>query len=202
MDAWDGFLGCPTPAAWVRAALGQLDVLLLDHRNNEFKAAASALALMARYPLHARLAQAMSRLAREELVHHHQVSRLLAARGIELRLLPAGRYAASLHQYARKSEPERLLDTLVLGAFIELRSCERFAALVPVLDDELASFYAGLLASERRHHHVYLDLACAQAGESAVAAAVDRLRPLEAQLILAEDGEFRFHSGPPPASSC
>src|SRR5690606_41915045 len=43
------FLPCPTPDAWVRAALERQDVLLLDHRNCELKAAATAMSLIARY---------------------------------------------------------------------------------------------------------------------------------------------------------
>ncbi len=35
----------------------------------------------------------------------------------------------------------QLVDTLLIGAIIEARSCERFAALAPHLDDELAKFY-------------------------------------------------------------
>ncbi len=198
---WSDFLACPTPAAWVEQAVVHLDILLLDHRLNEFKAAASAMALMARYPLRAQMAQTMSRLAREELVHHHQVSKLIATRGIPLRVLPAGRYAASLHLQVRREEPGRLIDTLVLAAFIELRSCERFAALLPVLDAELARFYGSLLASERRHHLIYLDLAAAEAEEEELSQVVSRFRTMEGDLISSEDPLFRFHSGLPPRSA-
>jgi len=33
------FLGCRTPDAWVEAALGQQEVMLLDHKNCEKKSA-------------------------------------------------------------------------------------------------------------------------------------------------------------------
>ena len=39
-----------------------------------------------------------------------------------------------------------LVDKLIIGAIIEARSCERFAALVPYLDDELAKFYVSPVA--------------------------------------------------------
>lgn len=197
---WGDFLACPTPQAWVEQALVHLDVLLLDHRHNEFKAAASAMALMARYPLRASMAQSMSRLAREELVHHQQVSKLIAARGIPLRVLSAGRYAGALHRQIRREEPGRLIDTLVVAAFIELRSCERFAALLPVLDAELAQFYGSLLASERRHHQIYLKLAADEVDAEELQAVVARFREMEGDLINSADPLFRFHSGVPPHS--
>ena len=191
------FLPCRTPDAWVQAALVQQDLLLLDHRNCELKAAATAMSLIARYGQDADLSAALSKLAREELVHHEQVLRLMKRRGIALRPLTASRYASGLRAVVRSHEPAKLVDTLIVGAFIEARSCERFAALVPHLDDELATFYAGLLQSESRHYQGYLRFA-QRFGEAAdVARAVIRIRETERQLIESPDEEFRFHSGCP-----
>jgi tRNA-(ms[2]io[6]A)-hydroxylase len=191
------FLGCATPDAWVAAALRQQDVMLLDHKNCEFKAASTALSLIARYPAHGDLINYMSRLAREELVHHEQVLRLLKKRKIGLRPLSASRYASGLRSLVRTHEPQKLADTLVVGAFIEARSCERFAALVPHLDEELGKFYHGLLKSEGRHFQNYLRFAY-QYGEAVdVELTVERVRLAEARLIASPDGEFRFHSGVP-----
>jgi tRNA-(ms[2]io[6]A)-hydroxylase len=58
-----------------------------------------------------------------------------------------------------------LIDKLICGAYIEARSCERFAALAPWLDDDLQKFYLSLLRSEARHYQDYLDLAQKIAGE-------------------------------------
>jgi tRNA-(ms[2]io[6]A)-hydroxylase len=153
------FLGCRTPDAWVQAALADQDTLLIDHKNCEFKAASTALSLIAKYYSHVDLINMMSRLAREELVHHEQVMRLMKKRKVELRQLNAGRYASGLRKVVRTHEPVKLVDTLVVGAFIEARSCERFEALVPHLDEELGKFYFGLLKSEARHFQGYLKLA-------------------------------------------
>ena len=71
------FLGCATPQAWVDAALADQDILLIDHKNCEFKAASTALSLMAKYSAHTEITEAMPRLAREELVHYEQVQRLM-----------------------------------------------------------------------------------------------------------------------------
>lgn len=192
------FLGCRTPDAWVQAAVQQQEVMLLDHKNCEFKAASTALSLIAKYGQHLDLINYMSRLAREELVHHEQVLRIMKRRKIALRPVSAARYASSLRAIVRTHEPHKLVDTLVVGAFIEARSCERFEALLPHLDEELSKFYGGLLKSEARHYQGYLKLAY-QYGEAAdVDQTVARVRAVEQELIESPDREFRFHSGIPP----
>lgn len=191
------FLGCRTPHAWVQAALADLTTLLLDHKNCEFKAASTALSMIARYPVHADLINMMSRLAREELVHHEQVMRLMKKRKIELQPLSAGRYASALRKQVRSHEPVKLVDTLVVGAFIEARSCERFEALVPHLDEELGRFYHGLLKSEARHYQGYLKQAYQHGDAADIAKVIERVRAAEAELIESPDSEFRFHSGVP-----
>lgn len=197
-----GFLGgVATPAAWLEEALRQQEVLLLDHRNLEYKAAQTALSLMGRYLTKPELTARMSRLAREELVHFEQVSKIIRGRGIELRHVSASRYAGGLRALMRGGEVERLVDVLVIGAFIEARSCERFAALVPHLDAELAKFYAGLLESEGRHYRGYLKLAYLYGNAADVDARIEVVRAVEQELITSRDEQFRFHSGVPAASS-
>lgn len=191
------FLGGTTPQAWVEAALQQQDILLLDHKNCEFKAASTALSLMAKYNGHLDLISAMSRLAREELRHYEQVLSLMTRRGVALRPLSASRYASSLRKVVRSHEPAKLVDTLVVGAFIEARSCERFEALIPHLDVELGAFYHGLLKSEARHFQGYLKLAYQYGDAADVDAVVVKVREVEQELIESTDSEFRFHSGVP-----
>lgn len=190
------FLACPTPMAWVDAALTQLDVLLLDHAACEKKAAASALNLMSQYGTYPELLHKMSRLAREELRHFEQVLAIIAQRGISLRPLPIGRYAKSLRQVAKTQEPEKLIDLLIIGAFIEARSCERFAALAPYLEEDLKKFYTRLLQSESRHFQDYLDLAQLRSQKD-ISARVQQFRDCEAELIQSPDPLFYFHSGVP-----
>lgn len=191
------FLACATPQSWIEAALKQQQVLLIDHKNCEWKAAATAFHLMGKHATKQDLVNKMSRLAREELVHMEQVLRILKKRNIALVSVSASRYASSLRELVRAQEPYRLTDTLVIGAFIECRSCERFAALAPHLDEELGTFYGGLLKSESRHFQDYLKLAYTYGERADVDAAVDRVRALEAELISSPDREFRFHSGCP-----
>ena len=196
----DAFLGCPTPDAWIEAALADQETLLIDHKNCEFKAASTALSLIAKYNTHVDLINMMSRLAREELVHHEQVMRLMKKRKVELRQLNAGRNASGLRKVVRTHEPVKLVDTLVVGAFIEARSCERFEALVPHLDEELGKFYFGLLKSEARHFQGYLKLAYQYGDAKDIAQVIEKVRTAEQELIESPDEEFRFHSGVPVAA--
>ena len=190
------FLSCRTPAAWIEEALRQPDIILMDHANCEKKAAATALNLMFRYVDKPDLLHKMSRLAREELRHFEQVLALMEKRGIQYRHLPPGSYAGKMRKGVRTFEPERLVDTLIVGAFIEARSCERFASLAPHLDDELQNFYRSLLKSESRHFQDYLRLASEYAGDYP-AERVAVIAELERKAIEESDELFRFHSGVP-----
>ena len=192
-----GLLACATPKAWVKAAVRNLDTLLIDHANCEKKAAATAMNLMFRYGERLPdLQDGMSKIAREELRHFEQVTRIMRRRGIPYRPLTAARYAEGLRKHLRKPDRERLTDLLVIGAFIEARSCERFATLVPVLEEELAEFYRGLHAAEARHFQLYLAMA-RKYGTDDVDDRVAVIAAAEAELIQASDEEFRFHSGVP-----
>lgn len=197
----DHFLACPTPAPWVAAATENHETLLIDHANCEKKAAATALNLMFQYgDRDPGLQEAMSRLAREELRHFEQVTRVMRKRDIENRALGASRYAAGLRGHARTREPERLLDLLIIGAFIEARSCERFQVVAAVLDPELAAFYRALAAAESRHFGLYITLAQQRGGDAAVSR-ITEFSEIEAALINQPDNDFRFHSGvPAPAA--
>lgn len=191
------FLMCETPQQWVDWALGNLDTLLIDHANCEKKAASTALNLMYRYVEHTALLEKLSKLAREELRHFEQVIAIMAARGVQYPQLSAARYAGELHKHVRKQEPQRLVDTLLVGAIIEARSCERFAALAPHLDSELGEFYTSLLRSESRHFRDYLKLAESLSSSSEVEERLPELLSVERELIESPDKEFRFHSGVP-----
>ncbi|XKH00541.1 tRNA-(ms[2]io[6]A)-hydroxylase [Marinobacter nauticus] len=189
------FLPCRTPAQWIDNALENQDLLLIDHAHCEKKAASTALSLMYRYLDNVDLLNKMSRLAREELRHFEQVLAIMQKRGVEYTHLSPARYATGLRAEVRGEDPGRLVDILIVGAIIEARSCERFAALAPYLDAKLGDFYNSLLKSEARHYQDYLHLAeRAQAGP--VDQRVAEFLAIEKELIEAPDSEFRFHSGP------
>jgi tRNA-(ms[2]io[6]A)-hydroxylase len=92
-----------------------------------------------------------------------------------------------------------LIDTLIIGAYIEARSCERFALLVPALDAELSKFYRSLLRSEARHFQDYLDLA-KSTQHPLVRDRIGFFGEVECELVLRPDPQFRFHSGLPLVS--
>ena len=200
LDALLAFLPCATPKGWITAALSQQSLLLIDHANCEKKAAATAMSLLHRHTDQPELMNKMSRLAREELRHFEQVLSLMRKRDIDYIQVTASRYAGGLHALVRKRDPGRLADTLLLGALIEARSCERFAALAPHLDAELSKFYFSLLKSESRHFLDYLTLAKSIASVDEIDERLGLFRDREKELIEGEDQELRFHSGVPAAA--
>ena len=190
------FLGCSTPQAWIDEAIKDIPLLLQDHANCEKKAASTAMNLLFRYNDKQDLQEWLAQLAREELLHYEQVMEIMTKRGLRYTPITNARYAGSLRKHVRTYEPQHLIDILIIGAFVEARSCERFAAIAPFLDDELKRFYTFLLKSEARHFEYYLSLAERYSPES-IAERVAFFREKEAELISSPDTEIRFHSGVP-----
>jgi tRNA-(ms[2]io[6]A)-hydroxylase len=193
-------LRAATPAGWLERARASQDVLLIDHANCEKKAASTALSLMFAYAEDLELTDKMSRLAREELRHYEQVAKLIRTLSVAPQRLAPGRYAERLRSLVTKSEPQREVDLMICGAFIEARSCERFAALSADIGAPLSDLFQGLHNAEARHYRVYLELArrAAKRAGTALEARVGEFAVLEAELITLPDTVFRFHSGPPP----
>ncbi|WP_436912868.1 tRNA-(ms[2]io[6]A)-hydroxylase [Acinetobacter schindleri] len=199
-----GFLGCETPKAWLDEALQNLEILMQDHANCEKKAASTAMNLMFRYSFFVDLQVKLAQLVREEMLHYEQVLEFMNKRGQQWTGLSAGRYAGGLRKEIRTYEPEALIDVLVIGAFVEARSCERFYALAPYVDEELGRYYRYLLKSESRHFEDYLALAMDVAKTAKlknpkedIQARIEHIREVEKNLILSPDEMFRFHSGVP-----
>lgn len=199
-----GFLGCETPKAWLDEALQNLEILMQDHANCEKKAASTAMNLMFRYSFFVDLQVKLAQLVREEMLHYEQVLEFMNKRGQQWTGLSAGRYAGGLRKEIRTYEPEALIDVLVIGAFVEARSCERFYALAPYVDEELGRYYRYLLKSESRHFEDYLALAMDVAKTAKlknpkedIQVRIEHIREVEKNLILSPDEMFRFHSGVP-----
>ncbi|WP_367605496.1 tRNA-(ms[2]io[6]A)-hydroxylase [Legionella sp. W05-934-2] len=190
------FLKQETPSVWLDQAPNHIDHLLIDHAHCERKAASTAINLIAIAPNDRVLVRCMSPLIREEMLHFEKVHDILVARGIEFYALPPSRYASHLHQHVRKYDTHyRLTDLLIIGAIIEARSCERFAVLSDVInDDELIRFYRGLIKAEARHFMDYIELA--KRYDPNLKDRLDFFLLLENEYILANDNVFRFHSGP------
>ncbi|TWD44009.1 tRNA-(ms[2]io[6]A)-hydroxylase [Pantoea sp. SJZ147] len=142
------------------------------------------------------LVEKMVLLIKEELHHFYQVWEIMQSRGLVYQKITSSRYAKGLLREVTTHEPDTLVDKLICGAYIEARSCERFASLAPYLDSELEKFYISLLRSEARHYQDYLTLA-AQISPKDITARVRAIGEAEAKLIAEPDKELRFHSGVP-----
>jgi tRNA-(ms[2]io[6]A)-hydroxylase len=152
-----------TPPGWFAASSADLLLLLSDHMHCERKAAENALALVRRYPHRGSSVEKLSRLAHEETSHVVQVAALIADRGWVPRADTPNRYARALLAEVRGREPGRLLDSLMVAAFIEARSHERLGLLARGFADKgeaaLADFYGALANAEERHAEIFLELA-------------------------------------------
>ena len=188
-------LASESRADWLPQAIVHMDDILLDHAHCEKKAASTAINLIFRYQYRPELMVPLSELAREELRHFELVLRVMGKRGLVFDKQEPSTYGARLHEVVRKAEPNRFVDTMICCAFIEARSCERMQLLAEGLSDpELATLYAGLLASEARHHQTYLDLAATQIPMTEVYSRVEEIAAHEAAVIAVPDPLFRLHA--------
>lgn len=189
-------LASTTGPDWLPRAEANLDDVLLDHAHCEKKAAGAALKLLFAYPHHRFLQEPLAELAREELAHFQQVLAVLDARGVRYQTIRPSPYGMALHAQVRRDEPDRLLDLLCLSALIEARSCERFQLLAEGCGEaSLRPLYASLLASEARHHGVYLELASRLVGRDAAEARLGALAVHEAAVVAAPCDWVRLHAG-------
>ena len=188
----------------MQAACADLGTLLVDHAHCEKRAASTAVRYLFKYPDWPALVGAMSRLAREELVHFERVLKELEARGVPFRGLPSANYAAELFARVRSDDARaRRVDELLCCALIEARSHERFVRLgaaLPAGEARLARFYGELADAEARHGEIYVELATEAAGGDATAAAavrarLDELAAAEAEIVARPGQPTRMHAG-------
>lgn len=188
-------LASESDPAWLASALEHLDDILLDHAHCERKAAGAAVNMLFRYPEHGFLQQPVSALAREELQHYELLLGTLAERGVPFARQQPSPYGGKLHALIRAKEPDRLLDWLLISALIEARSCERFQLLADAIPaPELADLYRGLLASEARHHGLYLELADQLQPREVVRERLCELAAAEAAILTEPCSFVRLHT--------
>ena len=187
-----------TPVEWGDAALADPIALLIDHAFLEKKAANNAMELMTRWPNEwtPGWVETMTSVARDEAGHLAQVVRHLLKRGGRLTRGHKSEYASSLRLLVRKGEAPEVLDRLFVSALIEARSCERFAILsITAHDEELATFYQGLFASELTHYKVFLKLAYKIAPKEKVESRWQQMLAAEAEILARQPPGPRIHSG-------
>lgn len=188
-------LAAPSRSGWLDEARADIDTVLLDHAHCEKKAASTAMNLIFRYVEEPWLMAPLSALAREELAHFELMLKVLEERGVGFRRIEPSPYAAQLLKAVRKTEPLRLLDTLLCCSLIEARSCERMKLLAENLaDPKLAGLYRSLLASEARHHHGYVEMAMDRFGREVTRARLVELAEHEAAILATPGPALRMHS--------
>lgn len=187
-------LRAATDEAWARAAVLDLDAVLVDHAHCEMKAATNALSLVVRHSADLALVRALTAIAQEELAHFDRVVAFLARRGLALGVPPVDDYAAQLRRAMNALPPSELplvSNRLLVGAIIEARSCERFKLLLGALPadtpDDLRAFYQELFECEARHYRDYVELAKQAAGALAplVEGRLELLAEAEARIVRA-----------------
>jgi len=189
-------LSCTHPR-WFAASTADLLCLLSDHLHCERKAAENALALVRRYPHRGDSVASLSRLAHEETSHVVQVGALIASRGWVPRADTPNHYARGLLAEVRSREPGRLLDALLVAAFIEARSHERLSLLARGFstagDGALAELYGALANAEERHAEIFLELARPLVPEHEYARRLAELAEREAAILAALPLTTRVH---------
>lgn len=194
-----------TPIEWGRSVLADPISLLIDHAFLEKKAATNALELLTRWPNDwlDGWVEAMTSVARDEVSHLAQVTRILGRKGGRLERFHRNPYAKALReQLVRKGEPTELLDRLLIAALIEARSCERFAVLAKAgRDEDLSNFYRALSVSEAGHYRVFMELAAQFTERDVLDGRWKDMLIAEANILAEQEPGPRIHSGISPSAS-
>jgi len=203
MSVLDGLpLTTQTDPEWTRVAKADLRALLADHAHCEQKAASMAMALIGRFPDHPGLARAMIALAHEEMSHFRQVLDRIEARGEVLTKPLPDRYVRALREWAfrHRGGMGALGDLLLVSAFVEARSCERFRLLSQALVDdadadlrELGHFYSTLAGAESRHWERFRELALAFDSPQQVLRRLEAMADAEGSIVRSLPIEPRMH---------
>ena len=155
-------LQLPTDPRWVDLASLSLEEILTDHAWCEQKATTSCISLIQRYSHRKELVVELSPIVTEEWGHFRLVINELHRRKLTLGRQRKDDYVNALMTFCKKggSEEDRMLDSLLIFALIEARSCERFKRLSEGLEDEyFQQFYRRFMESEAGHYRTFIDLA-------------------------------------------
>jgi tRNA 2-(methylsulfanyl)-N6-isopentenyladenosine37 hydroxylase len=154
-------LELPTDPRWVNLAEMDLEFILTDHAFCEQKAATACITLIQSFPDKYELVRQVAPVVTEEWGHFRQVLREIDNRGMKLGFQRKDHYVTALNKFKRSGDRDfNLVETLLVMALIEARSCERFRLLsLYISDDDLKKFYHEFMVSEASHFRMFLDLA-------------------------------------------
>jgi len=122
------------PNSWLTKVRANLAPVLVDHAHLERKAATSALNLEKYVELRDRVSE-LNAIAIEELQHFELVLRLLRERGIAFTGPQRSPWISGMMNAVRKGRRQQVIDHLIVCAFIEGRSCEKFQLLAEGVRD-------------------------------------------------------------------
>ena len=160
------------------------------------KAAISGLHLIYRCIDNIDIMESMTQLVETEMRNFQSLIRIIRASKLDYIPLLASRYAVGLRDHINSAETTRLIDLLVVSAFMHGRAFERFSRLIPDVDEELESFCVPFVRTQRHHFFEYLNLAKSMSDEGIPLARIDHFASIEKNLIESPDIEFRVYSGP------
>lgn len=158
-------LKLPTDPRWVNVVEKNIEEILTDHAYCEQKAASNAISVVVKFPEYPDLVKAMIEIAQEELEHFDLVHEKILERDMKLGRERKDPYVADLRSYLGKkyqggSTASHFVNSMLVAAMIEARSCERFKILSEEIDDaDLREFYRSLMESEARHYTTFLGFA-------------------------------------------
>ncbi len=155
----------PTDPRWVNIVEKNIEEILTDHAYCEQKAASNAISIIVKHPEYPDLVEAMTEIVQEEMDHFRQVHHKIQDRGLALGRERRDPYVLDLMDYLKKAYPggsrtSQFVNRMLFAAMIEARSCERFKILSEeMVDEDLRTFYRGLMESEARHYTTFLNFA-------------------------------------------
>ncbi|MCU0417300.1 MAG: tRNA-(ms[2]io[6]A)-hydroxylase [Cytophagaceae bacterium] len=179
-------LKLPTDPRWVDIATKNIVDILVDHAYCEQKAASSCISLIVLHSDKKYLVDTLTPIVSEEWSHFRMVLKELNTRGYSLGPQRKDEYVIALQALITKggSPEQRLLDSLLVNALIEARSCERFRILSEEIEDsDLKLFYHELMKSEAGHYMTFIDIAKNYIDETKVKYRLDEFLAAEALII-------------------
>jgi len=173
-----------TPKEWANVPLADFDHFLIDHAAAEKKASGMAMSMALRYRDKAQLVKEMIDLSIEELQHFRACVEIIQSRGLQLLPDEKDDYVNGLRELVRHGRDEGLLDRLIVGGIVEARGCERFSLIERALPPgDMKDFYQAIVASEEKHHTMFIRLAEQYFPKTEVTYRLDSLLEEEAKIV-------------------
>ena len=151
-----------TDPRWVNLVEKNIEEILTDHAWCEQKAASNAISTIVKFSDLPDLVEELTKISIEEMEHFGMVLKKIEERGLKLGPERKDPYVKDLISFIKRggSREMQLVDSLLLAAMIEARSCERFRILSTEIDDQdLRKFYHELMVSEATHYTTFIKFA-------------------------------------------